>query len=174
MQQNELCKFTMTSIGGNHWYSGGWGCCWGTVTNWKNGLKETWKFNKGNCKVLHLCWKYPMQLNKLETTTHRKAAWKKMARDAGGLKVECESAVHSCGGRTQCLLGYIGKSSGRSLREVILPYYWALWDQTWSIGSSLGLPGIWMIMAHWSKSTEGLSRWVGAWSIWYRRGSWGK
>lgn len=98
----------------------------GILTNWKNGLKETsWKFNKGNCKVLHLCWKYPMQLNKLETT-HRKAAWKKMACDAGGLEVECESAVRSCGGRTQCLLGYIGKSSASSLREVILPCCWAL------------------------------------------------
>lgn len=66
-----------------------------------------------------------MQLNKLETT-HRKAAQKKMDCDAGGLKVECESAVHSCGGRAQCLLGYSGKSSASCLREVILLYYGSL------------------------------------------------
>ncbi|NXY76735.1 MORC3 protein, partial [Glareola pratincola] len=79
---------------------------------------EVCLLKQGNCKVLHLCWKCPMQLNKLETT-HRKAAWKKMVCHAGGLKVECESAVRSCGGRTHLKLRSLRVNVGQLLATIM-------------------------------------------------------
>ncbi|KAJ7398214.1 hypothetical protein BTVI_127038 [Pitangus sulphuratus] len=102
-----------------------------TLTDFRGGPVQTSKFNQAKCKVLHLGQGNPKQ----------SISW--VEKDLGvfvdekfNISWQCEPASH----KAKHILGCITRSMASKSREVILPFYSAFRDPTWSAVSRSGAP----------------------------------